>query len=56
MIKTVHNVLLVVLAILIMVIVGQNAPLFALVQGTGVNVAPIVCALIIGLKIQMRMK
>ena len=54
--KTAHNMLLVALAILIVVIVGQNAPLFALVEGTGVNVALVVCALIIGLKIQMRMK
>ena len=54
--KTAHNMLLVVLAILIVVIVGQNAPVFALIQGTGVNVALIVCALIVGLKIQMRMK
>jgi hypothetical protein len=54
--KTAHNMLLVVLAILIVVIVGQNAPVFALIQGTCVNVALVVCALIIGLKIQMRMK
>jgi len=43
-----------VLGLLVLGIVIENAHIFALIQGTSVNLALIVCALIIGLKVQMR--
>ena len=46
----------VVLGFLVVGIVIENSHIFALIQGILVNLALIVCILIIGIKIQMRME
>jgi len=46
----------VVLGFLVVGIVIQNAHIFALIRGILVNLALIVCVLIIGIKIQIRME
>ena len=54
MVKSIHNVLLVVLGFMIVVIVSDNSALFASVQSNMLTPAFIVSVGVIGLKIQMR--
>ena len=44
------------LAFTVITIVAEYSHLFALVQGIGVNIALVLCFVIIGLKLQIRFK
>jgi len=46
----------VILGFLVVGIVVENAPLFALMDGMSVRIALVVCAIIIGIKIQRKME
>ncbi len=52
--RAVHKYLQVVLGFLIVGIVIENAVLFALMDGISVRIALVVCALIIGVRLQMK--
>jgi len=54
-VKDVISLLQIVLAFTVIVIVAQNSQIFAMIKGTGVNIALILCLSIIGLKVQMRL-